>query len=253
MLVLVGLIVQMATSGNDVWCDPKAIFFVFVTGTFILCGVLHPREWVAVLCGFAYYLAIPTMYMILMIYSVCNLNNVSWGTREDKPTQTAEQLEEAKKQEEAMKKEKEKLGLTGKIYGFFGFQSAGSQKESCWKKNCGCCCPDRSAVDYQLGSELAEVKIELTEVKILVKSSMDAQSENMKKQTRLLRQFVEGRRSTANRQVLEEELEALDGTSSDPDYAEDDKPEREMLIKGLLDSLSLFTTLCPLSSGSRVI
>lgn len=94
MLVLVGLIVQMAQNQYPIYCDPNALFFLFVAFTFILCGVLHPREIMSVLCGFVYYLAIPTMYMILMIYSICNLHIVSWGTREVKKSPAELQREQ---------------------------------------------------------------------------------------------------------------------------------------------------------------
>ena len=40
------------------------------------------QECVCVLHGFVYFLAIPSMSMLLMIYSLGNLNDVSWGTRD---------------------------------------------------------------------------------------------------------------------------------------------------------------------------
>lgn len=43
---------------------------------------MHPQEFWALLCGVIYYITIPSMYMLLMIYSVFNMNDVSWGTRE---------------------------------------------------------------------------------------------------------------------------------------------------------------------------
>lgn len=47
-----------------------------------LAGLMHPQEFLALLCGVIYYITIPSMYMLLMIYSVFNMNDVSWGTRE---------------------------------------------------------------------------------------------------------------------------------------------------------------------------
>lgn len=79
MLVLVGIIIQIAEEGP---CSPTAIFFFYVAGTFILAAILHPQEFFCVLHGMIYFLAIPSMYMLLMIYSLCNLHVVSWGTRE---------------------------------------------------------------------------------------------------------------------------------------------------------------------------
>ncbi len=38
--------------------------------------------------GMIYFLAIPSMYMLLMMYALTNLHIVSWGTREVKPTKS---------------------------------------------------------------------------------------------------------------------------------------------------------------------
>ncbi|KAH7718856.1 chitin synthase 1 [Aphelenchoides avenae] len=46
-------------------------------------AILHPLEFTCILPGVLYFLAIPCMYMLLPIYSICNLNTISWGTRED--------------------------------------------------------------------------------------------------------------------------------------------------------------------------
>ena len=35
-----------------------------------------------------YFLFVPSMYLILMIFSLCNINSVSWGTREIKAPPT---------------------------------------------------------------------------------------------------------------------------------------------------------------------
>lgn len=43
---------------------------------------MHPQEAGALVCGLIYYITIPSMYMLLLIYSVFNMNDVSWGTRE---------------------------------------------------------------------------------------------------------------------------------------------------------------------------
>jgi chitin synthase len=44
---------------------------------------MHPLESGCVVPLLLYFIAIPCMYMILPIYSICNLNVVSWGTREN--------------------------------------------------------------------------------------------------------------------------------------------------------------------------
>ena len=40
MLVLVGIIIQIAEEGP---CSPTALFFFYVTATFLLAAVLHPQ------------------------------------------------------------------------------------------------------------------------------------------------------------------------------------------------------------------
>ena len=54
-----------------------------VTFQIIITGLLHPQEIYALPVGIVYYVTIPCMYMLLTIYSVLNMNDVSWGTREN--------------------------------------------------------------------------------------------------------------------------------------------------------------------------
>ncbi|XP_062589948.1 chitin synthase chs-2-like [Saccostrea cucullata] len=89
MVVLVGLLVEAATAG---FCSVTTLFLLFVVGVFLVSAVVHPQEFYCVLHGFIYFLSIPSMSMLLMIYSLGNLHVVSWGTRETKevqPQQTA--------------------------------------------------------------------------------------------------------------------------------------------------------------------
>ena len=44
--------------------------------------------------GVIYYITIPSMYLFLTIYSVFNLNVVSWGTREVPKKKTADEMEQ---------------------------------------------------------------------------------------------------------------------------------------------------------------
>ena len=49
------------------------------------------------------------MYLLLMIYSLCNMHVVSWGTREVKQTKTEKEVEENMKLlEQEMKAKKKK-------------------------------------------------------------------------------------------------------------------------------------------------
>lgn len=81
VFVTIGIIYSVVTT-TPVYCNSNAIFLFLVGAIFVLCGMLHPLELTTLFCGIVYYLTLPTMCMILMIYSICNLNVVSWGTRD---------------------------------------------------------------------------------------------------------------------------------------------------------------------------
>ncbi|XP_022916126.2 chitin synthase chs-2-like [Onthophagus taurus] len=79
MAVLVGVILQINSDG---FLAPSSLFFFCVAGEMIIAALLHPKEFNCLKYGVVYYVTVPCMYMILVIYSVFNMNNVSWGTRE---------------------------------------------------------------------------------------------------------------------------------------------------------------------------
>lgn len=78
--VIVGTSLQIQKDGI---LSPHSIFLFSVIASFMTAAVLHPLEFTCIIPGILYFLAIPCMYMLLPIYSICNLNTVSWGTRED--------------------------------------------------------------------------------------------------------------------------------------------------------------------------
>ena len=80
MAVIVGTTLQLQEDGI---ASPSGIFLLSLTASFIICGLLHPQEFNCLPAGFVYYLTVPSMYLLLIIYSVFNMNDVSWGTRED--------------------------------------------------------------------------------------------------------------------------------------------------------------------------
>lgn len=79
LMVIVGIVLQIIEDG---WLAPTSMFFVASIGIFFVAGALHPQEIICLPYLLIYYISIPSMYMLLIIYSFCNLNNVSWGTRE---------------------------------------------------------------------------------------------------------------------------------------------------------------------------
>ena len=51
--------------------------------TFVIAGVLHFNEFFYLFHFIWYFLCLPSGYLFLIIYSACNINNRSWGTREE--------------------------------------------------------------------------------------------------------------------------------------------------------------------------
>ena len=79
IIVMIGMILNIVEEGYE---TPSAIFLIATAASFIITGILHPQEFKCLPCGAIYYLLVPSMYLLLQIYSCYNLNNVSWGTRE---------------------------------------------------------------------------------------------------------------------------------------------------------------------------
>lgn len=101
MAVLVGQAIQMTEDGLG---SPSAIFFLSLSGSFVIAGLLHPQEMSCLAPLLLYFLSIPCMYLLLIIYSLVNLNVVTWGTREVQTKKTKKELEEEKAAQEEIKK-----------------------------------------------------------------------------------------------------------------------------------------------------
>ena len=82
-------------------CNPAAWIMVWVLGVFALAAVVHPQEGVNILFFPVYFVCVPAMYLILILYSICNLHNISWGTREV-PKTAAEKKREAEIMQEVL-------------------------------------------------------------------------------------------------------------------------------------------------------
>ncbi|KAK1170888.1 chitin synthase chs-1-like [Acipenser oxyrinchus oxyrinchus] len=76
-IAIIGEMVKQQT-----FMTPSGLFLIFLVIMFIVTALLHPQEFHLVIYGFLYIICIPSGYLLLNIYSVMNLNNVSWGTRE---------------------------------------------------------------------------------------------------------------------------------------------------------------------------
>ncbi|XP_028975709.2 chitin synthase chs-2-like [Esox lucius] len=74
---VIGTIVRQQT----IW-SPSALFLITMVLMNIITAALHPKEFSLIIYGLLYFVCIPSAYLLLTIYSMVNMNNVSWGTRE---------------------------------------------------------------------------------------------------------------------------------------------------------------------------
>ncbi|VDI42263.1 chitin synthase [Mytilus galloprovincialis] len=79
MAVVVGTIVNISEEG---FFTQSAVFMYVLVGVYLIAGLFHPHELTDLFWGVLYFICIPAGYLFLIIYAICNLNNVSWGTRE---------------------------------------------------------------------------------------------------------------------------------------------------------------------------
>ncbi|RXN16575.1 putative vertebrate CG2666-PC-like protein [Labeo rohita] len=67
---------------QQTFLTPSGLFLISMVALYIITAALHPQEFSLVIYGLLYFICIPSGYLLLTIYSIVNMNNVSWGTRE---------------------------------------------------------------------------------------------------------------------------------------------------------------------------
>uniref|UniRef100_A0AAR2KI03 chitin synthase n=1 Tax=Pygocentrus nattereri TaxID=42514 RepID=A0AAR2KI03_PYGNA len=77
VLSIIGDIVKQQT-----FMTPSGLFLISMILLYLITAALHPQEFSLVIYGVLYFLCIPSGYLLLSIYSIVNMNNVTWGTRE---------------------------------------------------------------------------------------------------------------------------------------------------------------------------
>ncbi|XP_040583648.1 chitin synthase chs-2 [Lepeophtheirus salmonis] len=112
MAVIVGTALQL---GEDGVGSPSAMFLISMCSSFLIAAFLHPQEFWCIVPGLIYLLCIPSMYLLLIIYSITNLNVVSWGTREVQAKKTKKELEAEKKMASVQQTKARKEGLWGML------------------------------------------------------------------------------------------------------------------------------------------
>lgn len=82
MAVLIGVIIQLQEDGVT---SPSGLFLIALSSSFVIAAIIHPQEFHCLKHGILYFLLVPSMYLLLTLYSLINMNLITWGTRETKP------------------------------------------------------------------------------------------------------------------------------------------------------------------------
>ncbi|XP_042189069.1 chitin synthase chs-2-like [Callorhinchus milii] len=77
LLSIIGDMVKANT-----FISPTGLFVISIALLYTITAMLHPQEFSIVFYGLLYIVCIPSGYLLLTIYSMVNMNNISWGTRE---------------------------------------------------------------------------------------------------------------------------------------------------------------------------
>ncbi|RNA37518.1 chitin synthase, partial [Brachionus plicatilis] len=111
-MVLVATIAQLTNSDE---ISASSFFFIFLILLFVVTGILHPQEILNLVYGLLYLVTLPGGYVLLVIYSICNLHVVSWGTREVAAKKKGKKS--ASRDEGESSKKPKRSGIMGLIMG----------------------------------------------------------------------------------------------------------------------------------------
>ncbi|XP_076345619.1 LOW QUALITY PROTEIN: chitin synthase chs-2-like [Tachypleus tridentatus] len=127
MAVLVGTSIQLSEDGVG---SPSSIFLIGLSSSFFIAAVIHPQEFWCVVPGLLYFISVPSMYLLLILYSLVNLNVVTWGTREVQSRKSKKELEKERKElEEMQKAKKSKSKSKNEIFSFLGLSGSEEDEE----------------------------------------------------------------------------------------------------------------------------
>ncbi|KAM6974307.1 uncharacterized protein LKV04_015945 [Tautogolabrus adspersus] len=97
-MVIIGNMVEEQTI-----LTPSSLFIISLACFYLVTALMHPQEVGLIAFGLLYIVCIPSAYLLLTIYSMVNMNNVSWGTRETTPPAGATQQKATSPQTQADK------------------------------------------------------------------------------------------------------------------------------------------------------
>ena len=116
MVVFVGAIITAVTLTPY---HPSVIFLSGLVFIFLIAAAFHPREFYNLIFGILYFLWVPSGFLVLVIYSLCNLHVVSWGTREVPKKKTKAELEKEEKEKKEKEEKKKQESFWNKLFPFF--------------------------------------------------------------------------------------------------------------------------------------
>jgi chitin synthase len=65
----------------DLKLSSTSVYLIGMAAIFLITALLHLTEFWIIFYGFVYLLGLPSGYLILMIYSICNITDSSWGEK----------------------------------------------------------------------------------------------------------------------------------------------------------------------------
>ncbi|KAH9405136.1 Chitin synthase 2, partial [Tyrophagus putrescentiae] len=209
--------------------SPSVVFFVGMIFVFVVAAFIHPTEFFCLFPAPVYLLTIPSMYLLLTIYSMINLNIVTWGTRETAPSQQPTQP-----QAPAAQTQKKDSNLFDEIGNYFN----GKNK---WDFRCMCCTSTKNEeelyylrdiresigkVNTEIGSiknnVTAQTKLAKADLNLKRRSSMMFASRKVtfddNAESRPLMDFI------VDDEEIDEALNVLDSSLEEVNHKEDEQP-----------------------------
>lgn len=98
--VILGIICKMLLYSL---ANLTSVLFVMLVVIYLLASVVHPNEFGALLPSALYFLCLPSMFILLQIYAMFNMHNVSWGTREIKKDDEPKTVQKSGKKRNLMR------------------------------------------------------------------------------------------------------------------------------------------------------
>lgn len=73
------LVSTTAAVGDELPANVSSLYLGGLIGIFLLAALLHPTEAFCLFNGIWYLLCLPSGYLLLIVYSICNMTDRSWG------------------------------------------------------------------------------------------------------------------------------------------------------------------------------